>query len=175
MSQAVDRNSLAAGAVSGVLSFAACFLPGDHGSTWAPGLIFGALVLAPSFTGWARRGSLLVASTLVYRGAVWLASTLYLEAAPRFVPSCTLAGALGALALAYATSALTKQPFDRSATRRSVIAGAVAGSFLDVYLRVLDDQRTLDYAAVAACFIGWQASYAALHRLAPWRALEGKR
>jgi hypothetical protein len=168
----MSQRSLAAGAISGALSFAACFLPGDHGSTWAPGVIFGALVLAPSFAGWVRRGSLLVASTLIYRAAVWFASTLYLQAAPHFVPSCTLAGGLGALALPLATRALTKQRFDQTATRLGIIAGAVSGSFLDLYLRLLDGRRTLDYAAVAACFVAWQASYAALHKLAPWRAWE---
>jgi hypothetical protein len=172
----VSQRSLAVGAVAGLLSSAACFLPGGQGSQWAPGLIFGVLVLAPSYSGAARRALLVIASALVYRAAVWLASTLYVnfstwEGGPH-IPSCTLAGGLGALALAVLVSLITSAPLDRRATRRSVVVGAVAGAFLDGYFALADQQRLVEYAAVAACFVLWQASYPALHHLAPWRALE---
>jgi len=170
-----SQRSVAAGTLSGLLSFGACFLPGGVGSPWAPGLIFGVLVLAPSFSGGARRAWLLVASVLTYRAAVWFASTLYMELSGWPVPACTLAGGLGAWALAIATSGIVRAPLERRATRRSVTAGAAAGAFLDLYLRFADDQRVFDYLAAAACFVVWQASYALFHRLGPWRALSPAR
>ena len=172
-----NNRSLTAGVVSGALSFAACFLPGGVGSTWAPGLIFGALVLAPSHSGVGRRAPLVVASALVYRGAVWLASTLYMNVQlgtnGAHLPSCTLAGGLGALALAVATSLVTREPAERAATRRSIAFGALAGALLDAYFAFADGDRFVDQAAAFGCFAVWQGSYAALHRLDPWRAFTG--
>ncbi len=76
--------------------------------------------------------------------------------------------------LALATSGIARAPLQRSATRRSVMAGAVAGSYLDVHFAFSDGRRPLDYFALVACFVLWQASYAALHHLTPWRALEAR-
>ena len=143
---------------------------------WAPGLIFGALVLAPSHPGAARRAPLVVASAVIYRAAVWLASTLYMNVTfgtSGHLPSCALAGGLGALALAIATSLLTHEPADRAATGRSVAFGALAGALLDAYFAFADGERFVDQAAAFGCFAVWQGSYAALHRLDPWRAFAG--
>lgn len=165
MAQSDSRRSLLAGGVSGLLSWAACMWIEGLGAQWAAGLIFGVGVLASSFVGAARRAWLALASVLTYRAAVWLAVTIY----GSWVPACAVAGAIGALALSLSVSQIAAVRLERGALRLCVFAGAVAGAFLDLYLRFGDDKRLLDSLLVAACFVTWQASFAVLHRLTPWR------
>ena len=157
---------LALALVSGVLSYAATFLPESIGVRWGAGVIFGALVLAPSHPDPTRRVALIALSAGAYRLAVWLAQTLYAGTLASALFSCALAGVFGVLVVSIGTSLLSRSPVDRRALVSASIAGAIAGLLIGICVRA-DDESVWQQAALLAGYVVWQVGYTASHRLAP--------
>lgn len=163
-----DRSrGVALAAASGVLSFAACFVP-DHGTSWGAGIVFGLLVLGP--TRHDARGFLALAalSTAVYRAAVWLAVRLAVDTPVPAVAACALAGVLGALALAFGAGAVRGVATERGPALRAALWGALAGLAIG-FATDRPDGSIAQHALLLAGFVVWQVGYTASHHLAPWR------
>lgn len=156
---------LAIAAVAGLLSYLVCRLPepfGGHGTEWGAGLIFGALALAPQGRSWARRAWLVVASALVYRGAVWLAVELVAEGSWHEILACAFVGALAAPILGLAAGPLLAR---RSSLVRHLLAagaGAAGGALIGISLGADERFLTLDLPLLAG-FVVWQVGWAAAH------------
>lgn len=160
-------------AVSGVLSYAACFVGEGLGTDWAAGLLFGLLVLAPSQAGAPRRLVMLVAlSTGVYRAAVWIAQGLYVDASWPAVVSCALAGLAGALALSLGSSAVLGARTDFRAMALGAAVGAGAGVLVGASVAA-PDESLIQRLLLLSGFVAWQVGYAAAHRLQPWTRSPG--
>jgi hypothetical protein len=164
----VDGRALALAALSGALSYAACYVP-DHGSAWGAGLAFGLLVLAPTRREMPRFLALLALSVAVYRAAVWLAVTLVVETPVPAWAACGLAGVGGAAALSLAAGAVAGSGAERGALLRALAWGAVGGVLIGVAVDA-EDESLLQKLVLLAGFVVWQVGYTASHRLAPWRA-----
>ena len=157
---------LALALVAGVLSYAATFLPDSIGVRWGAGVIFGALVLAPSHPDPTRRVALIALSAGAYRSAVWLAQTLYSGSFASALASCAAAGVFGVLVVAIGTSLLAKSAVDRRALAKASVSGAIAGVLIGLCVRA-DDESVGQQAFLLAGYVVWQVGYAAAHRLAP--------
>ena len=158
-----SRHLLAA-AVSGVLSYVAGVLPEpltDIGITWAAGLLFGALVLAPGARDWWRRVAVVIVSVLVYRAAVWLAMALVVETPLSEILACQVAGAVAAPVLCLATQPLLA---GRSSLRRHLVAlatGAAGGVLIGVGVSGSDGLGL--HLPLLAGYLVWQLGYAIAH------------
>jgi hypothetical protein len=163
----VQGRALAAAALSGLLSYAACFVP-DHGSEWGAGIAFGLLVLGPTGRDARRFLALAALSIAVYRAAVWLAVRLVMDTPAPAVVACGLAGVLGAAALSAGAGALTGAARERGALLRSLAWGAAGGVLIGLAVDADDESRGQQLLLLAG-FVVWQVGYTAAHRLAPWR------
>jgi hypothetical protein len=157
---------LLAAAVSGALSYVAGVLPEPYaglGLSWAAGLLFGVLVLAPGARSWGRRIAVVTASALVYRAAVWLATALVVETPWPEVVACLTAGAVAAPALRLVTQALLG---DRSSVRRHLLAlaaGAAGGALIGVAVTGSNEGVLRLHLPLLAGYLVWQLGYAAAH------------
>lgn len=156
--------ALALAAVSGGVSYAACFLPDGFGARWGAGIVFGALVLAPSLRGTRDRIAALVLSTAVYRAAVWLAQELHVAASWPAVVACALAGAAGAIALSLAASAALHSQTTARARAGAAAIGAGAGALIGLGIDA-PDEALIQRLLLLAGFVAWQVGYTAAHRL----------
>ena len=153
-------------AVAGLLSYLACLLPesyGGVGTNWGAGLIFGALVLAPQGRSWARRAGLVVASVLVYRGAVWVAVELASEHRWPEITACALAGVLAAPLLAFAVQPLLARRPRLTAHLLALIAGAAGGALIGFATSGPDDQVLRFHLPLLAGYVVWQVGWAAAY------------
>lgn len=153
-------------AVAGLLSYLVCRLPESYGGVginWGAGLIFGALALAPQGRSWARRAGMVVASALVYRGAVWLAVELAAERHWPEIAACALAGGLAAPLLAFAAQPLLARRPRLAGHLLGLIAGAVGGALIGVATIGPDDQVLRFDLPLLAGFVVWQVGWAAAH------------
>ena len=160
------RSRIAA-AISGILSYAACLVTEGLGARWGAGLVFGALVLAPSRRETRDRVVAIALSAAVYRAAFWLADRLHVDASWPVVVACALAGVLGAVALSIGSSVAFRTRADARATAWAAAAGAVAGAVIGVGIEAPDEslaQRLL----LLTGFVAWQLGYTVAHRLRPW-------
>jgi hypothetical protein len=157
---------VAIAALSGGLSYAACFVGDGLGTRWGAGLVFGALVLAPSFSGVRQRVLLGIESVLVYRAAVSLATRLYVEASWSGAAGCALAGALGALALSLAAGATLRTRPGPGRTALATLVGSVGGVLIGLRVDASDD-AALPQLLLLSGFVVWQVGYAAAHGLRP--------
>jgi hypothetical protein len=165
---------LALAALSGFLSYVAFRVPSSAGGRWGAGIAFGLLVLGPTGRGPARFAALFALSVAVYRVAVWLATTLYVEASVPAVVACGLAGVLGAVAVSAGAAASGRAPLDRGATARAAAFGLAGGVLIGLCL-AFDDESPLQHALLLGGYLVWQMGYTAAHRLAPWRRQGGTR
>jgi hypothetical protein len=153
-------------AVSGVLSYVAGVLPEPYvglGLSWGAGLLFGALVLAPGARSWWRRIAVVVASVLVYRAAVWLATVLVVETPWPEIPACQVAGAVAAPVLRLATQPLLG---GRSSLGRHLVAlatGATGGVLIGVAVTGSNEGLLGLPLPLLAGYLVWQFGYAAAH------------
>lgn len=160
---------VALAALSGVLSYGACFVGDGLGTDWGAGVLFGLLVLAPSQRAAAGRLALLVAlSTAVYRAAVFIAHGLYVDASWPAVLACALAGMAGALALSLGSGAVLGTHADRRTTALAAVWGAGAGALIGASVTA-PDESWIQKLLLLSGFVAWQVGYAAAHRLQPWR------
>lgn len=161
---------LLAAALSGALSYAAALLPEpylDLGLEWGAGFFFGVLVLAPRVQSWWRRVALVLVSTLVYRGAVWLATELVVETSWSELTACLAAGALAAPLLRLATRPLLG---DRSSMRGHLLAlaaGAAGGALIGVAIAAPDGDLLRLHLPLLAGYLTWQVGYAWAHGAQP--------
>jgi hypothetical protein len=153
-------------ALSGGLSYAVCFVGEGIGTRWGAGLLFGALVLAPSVAGVRQRALLGIESVLVYRGAVSLATRLYVDASWSGAAGCALAGALGALALSLAAAATLRSRPGLRPTLLATLLGSVGGLLIGLRVDGSDD-AALPQLLLLSGFVVWQVGYAAAHGLRP--------
>lgn len=162
------RGALLLAALSGVLSYAACYVAG-WGTSWGAGIVFGLLVLAPTRRDVPGFLGLLALSIAVYRAAVWLAVRLAADTpVPDFV-ACGLAGVLGAAVLSLGTAAFVGAGVARRALALAMVWG-LAGGLLIGWAVVAPDESPAQKILLLAGFVVWQVGYTAAHRLAPWRA-----
>jgi hypothetical protein len=153
-------------AISGVLSYAALRFGEDSGGLavdWGAGLLFGILVLAPQGRSWWRRAALVVASALVYRGAVWLAVELASEREWSEVLACLLAGALAAPLLALLTLPLLGGRLRSGPTLLALVAGTAGGALIGLATAGGDDQVLRFDLPLLAGYLIWQVGYTAAY------------
>ncbi len=154
---------LLAAALSGALSYGAAVLPEpyvDVGLTWGAGLFFGVLVLAPKTRSWWRRAALVVVSTLVYRGAVWLATELVVEASWSELYACLAAGAVAAPLLRLATRPLLGGPSSLRAHLLALGAGAAGGALIGLAVGASAEEILRLHLPLLAGYLAWQVGYA---------------
>lgn len=157
---------LLAAAASGVLSYVAGVLPepfAGAGITWAAGLLFGVLVLAPGARSWWRRIAVVIASVLVYRAAVWLAMTLVVETPWPEIAACQVAGAGAGPVLRLAT----QPPLGgRSSPHRRLVAlatGTAGGSLIGVAVSGSNEGALGLHLPLLAGYLVWQLGYVAAY------------
>lgn len=158
-------------ALSGAVSYAACFLPDfgvdGFGTRWGAGLVFGVLVLAPSLRATRERVVAILLSTAVYRAAVALADQLHVAAGWHAVLACAFAGASGAIALSIGSRAALRLASGARETALAAIAGAGAGVLIGLCIDAPDESRWQRLLLFAG-FVAWQVGYTAALRLRPW-------
>jgi hypothetical protein len=153
-------------ALSGVLSYLLFLLPEPYrggAMEWGAGLVFGALVLAPAGRSWERRAGLLLASALVYRGAVWAAVELATDLGWAEIAACGLAGALAAPLLALASRPLLDGPSRLADHLAALAAGAVGGALVGVAMSGSDERWLHLDLPLLAGLLTWQVGWAASH------------
>ena len=159
---------LAVAAASGVLSWAWWLAPQgllDLGIEWAPGLIFGLLVLAPAAGSRWRAAVLVVESVLVYRAAVWVAVQLIGGRAWSETAACAVVGAVAVPVLALVTTPVLGCRWKPAATALATLAGAVGGVLLGLGVATSEQYVVRLHMLVLAGFALWQTGYAAGHLL----------
>ncbi len=164
----VPRSSgrLLVAAASGVLSYLAGVLPEPYdglGLNWGAGLLFGALVLAPGARGWWHRIAAVIVSALVYRAAVWLATTLVVETPWPEVAACLAAGALAAPVLRLATQPLLGGRSSLGRHLAALAAGAAGGALIGVAVTGSNEGTLALHLPLLAGYLVWQFGYAAAH------------
>lgn len=160
-------NGLLLALASGLLSWAATFLPESIGLRWGAGVIFGLVVLAPSRRETTQRIAWVALSAVAYRAAVWLAQELHTEADWPAVASCALAGIAGVGVVSLGTSAVARARADLHALARAALPGVLAGVLIGLAVEA-DDASIAQHALLAAGYVTWQVGYTAAHRLTPW-------
>jgi hypothetical protein len=160
---------VAIAALSGLLSYAACYIP-DWGTQWGAGIAFGLLVLGPTQRDASSFAAVVALSTAVYRVAVWIAVRLTVDTPVPAIAACMLAGALGAVALSFGAGTVRGGGFENPALRLAAIWGAVAGALIGIAVDVPEESIFLDVFLLAG-FVAWQVGYTVSHRLAPWRRM----
>ena len=160
------QRALALAALSGVASYAACFLPGGFGARWGAGLLFGALVLVPCLAATRDRILAIVLSTAVYRAAVWLADRLHVAAGWHAVLACSLAGAIGAVALSLGSRTALRLASGPREMAQATAIGAGAGALIGLCIDAPDGSLRL-HVLLLAGFVVWQVGYTAAQRLRP--------
>jgi hypothetical protein len=161
---------LLAAAIAGVLSYLLVLLPEDYrsyGVDWGAGVVFGALVLAPAVRSWWRRAGLVVASALVYRGAVGLAVLLAAGSSWPEVAACVAAGAVAAPVLALVALPLAGRRSSLGRHQLALAAGAVGGALIGIAVSGSDELVLRFDLPLAAGYLAWQVGWAAAH--GPWR------
>jgi hypothetical protein len=158
---------VAAALVSGVLSWAAIFLPESAGTRWGAGVLFGLLVLAPTRRDPAQRVALIAVSALVYRIAVWIAQELHTEAGWPGVVACALAGVAGVLMLAFGASAASRTLPSLREIAKAALPGVAGGALIGLAVGATDESIA-QHALLIGGYVTWQVGYAAAHRLAPF-------
>lgn len=164
-----EVRALGLAALSGGLSYQACLLFDGEGTKWGAGVLFGLLVLGPSARERRRFLSLASLSTLVYRGAVELASQLHTEHDWPALLACALAGFAGAALLAVGSDLLQRQPQNPRRLVHGGLAGAASGSLIGLAFSLPDESPWLKLS-LALGFLAWQTSYTAIHHLRPFAA-----
>jgi hypothetical protein len=159
--------ALAVAAVAGGLSFGACFVGDGVGARWGAGLVFGALVLAPSQRGTRNQVIAIALSTAVYRAAVWLAHQLHVDASWHAVLACVLAGVAGAAVLSLSASAVLRARSNPRATILAATIGGAAGALIGFGIDAPDESAIQNWLLLAG-FVTWQLGYTAAHHLHPW-------
>jgi len=158
-----SRGLLLGAALSGALSYLAAILPEpyvDLGLTWGAGFFFGVLVLAPRARSWWRRAALVLASTLIYRGAVWFATELVVEASWSELLACLAAGTLAAPLLRLATRPLLGDRSSMGGRLLALAAGAAGGALIGVAIAAPDGELLRLHLPLLAGFLTWQVGYA---------------
>lgn len=150
--------------LSGALSYASTYVPDSWGVRWGAGLVFGVLVLAPGHRDRVRAASLVALSAVVYRGAVWLAQTLYGGTVASGIAVCALSGVLGAVALSLGSSALLRRPVAGRAILLASLTGALGGVSIGLCVNGSDESISQQVLLLAG-YVIWQVGYAAAHRL----------
>lgn len=163
---AAARSGLALALVSGVLSWAAIFLPESIGTRWGAGVLFGVLVLAPTRRTTSERVALVAVSALAYRIAVWIAQTLHTEAEWSAEAACALAGAAGVLLVSLGTSAALRAAPVLASIAKAAVPGVAAGVLIGIAVEA-DDDSIAQHALLIGGYVAWQVGYAAAHHLAP--------
>jgi hypothetical protein len=161
------RRGIAVAALSGVLSYAVCFLVEGAGVRWGAGIVFGLLVLGPSQRRAGRFAGLAMLSIAVYRAAVWIAQQLHTEGGVAAVLACALAGAAGAVVLALGTAAIGKTPAALRATALGAVLGAASGALIGFAVDLPEGSLAL-HPLVFAGYVGWQVGYLVSHELPSW-------
>ena len=163
---------VAVAALSGALSYASCFVPHAGGAQWGAGVIFGLLVLGPSYRGTSHFVVLAALSTAVYRVAVWSAQKLYVDTSWSGVASCALAGFAGAIALSLGSSVVLRTRATTLSTTCSAVVGAGAGALIGLSLGA-PDESVIQHVLFFSGFVMWQVGYVAAHCLSPWPRVAG--
>lgn len=158
--------SLVAALVSGLLSWAAIFLPASIGTRWGAGVLFGVLVLAPTRRETRERVALVAVSALAYRIAVWIAQTLHTEHDWSAQSACALAGVAGVLLVSLGTSAASRAAPALASIAKAAVPGVAAGVLIGLAVDAADESIS-QHALLAGGYVAWQLGYAAAHHLAP--------
>jgi hypothetical protein len=150
--------------LSGLLSYGLVLLAGNVPAwlpipsdvfRYAPGLVFGALVLQLGTEGMARRGSIVLACGLIWFLAFKAAGHLVIQYDESTLLACGVAGGLGAWLVSMVVRLLKPRRLSLLAMLMAFVTGTVGGCLIGQAM--LDPELTLRaQGLMLAGFIAWQ-------------------
>jgi hypothetical protein len=125
-------STLASGALSYLGTWLLDLLPGGtavfrNSGVYLPGVLFGAMVMAPRAPSAPRRAGAVALSTLIYYAAVKLAMHLAVSVRIQEMLACGLSGLLGAIAVAAAARLVLRWKVPPARLAEAALAGACTG------------------------------------------------
>jgi hypothetical protein len=151
--------------LSGVLTYALVWLAGNMPEglplpaelfRYAPGFVFGAMVMLPATSGIARRIELVLACGVIWFLMFRLASKLVVDYDQSTLLACGVAGGLGAWLVSLTVKLVLPRRLSLLAMLMAFVAGILGGSLIGQGL-LEPDESPLLFVLMVAGFVVWQA------------------